>query len=218
MPDLDRDRILALSYVPVARRPAVSALWRLDVALGNVLAGGREPMISQIKLAWWREALARLDREKPPAEPGLQAAAALLGSGLSGEDLAAMEDGWAALLAPDLLGAEELSRYAAARGGLLFRYTALLLGGSPSEAVERAGEAWALVDLARHSAGQADADAAIAAARSLGDRMRWPSRLRPLGMLAMLAARDAEEGRPRWEEQGAPRRMARMLRHRLTGL
>ena len=218
MPDLDRDRILALSYVPVARRSAVEALWGLDLALGNVLAGGREPMISQIKLAWWREALIRLDREKPPAEPGLQAASALLGFGLTGADLSAMEDGWAALISPEVLGAEELARYASARGGLLFRYTALLLGAPSSEAVERGGEAWALVDLARHSANQPDADAAVAAARARRSSLRWPARLRPLGMLAMLAARDAQDGRARWEEQGAPRRMVRMLRHRLTGL
>jgi hypothetical protein len=33
----------------------------------------------------------------------------------------------------------------------------------------------------------------------------------------MLARRDAEPGRARWETQGAPGRMLRMLRHRLTG-
>ena len=57
-------------------RPRVEALWRLDVTLGAVLATGREPMVSRIRLAWWREALERLDREPPPAEPVLQALAA----------------------------------------------------------------------------------------------------------------------------------------------
>jgi phytoene synthase len=219
MVDLDRDRILALSYVPVARRAAVEALWRLDLALGNVLAGGREPLLSQIKLAWWREALEKLDRERPPAEPALEAAAAhILPAGVSGADLSAMEQGWAVLLSPEVLSSDDLALYAEARGARLFRYTAALLGAPAAREIAAAGEAWALVDLARHSANQPDADAAVSAARERLAPIRWPSRLRPLGMLAVLAARDSDPGRPRWEEPGAPRRMLRMLRHRLTGI
>ena len=212
---LDPDRVLALSYVPVGARRGVAALWELDAALGMVLAGGREPMISRIKLAWWREALERLDRERAPAEPVLQALAEhVLPKGVSGTALAAMADAWDALLSPEPLTAEELSLYAHARGGLLFGHSAHLLGG---EAANGAGEAWALADLARHSANQEDSEAAVAAGRALPAPPRWPAKLRPLGMLAALAARDLEPGRPRWEPQGAPRRMVRMLRLRLTG-
>ncbi|HEX8668618.1 MAG TPA: squalene/phytoene synthase family protein [Allosphingosinicella sp.] len=217
MPELDRDRILALSYVPARRRAAVEALWNVDLALGQVLVGGREPLISQIKLAWWREALEKLDAAPAPSEPALEAAARhVLPAGVSGAELARMEAGWAALLSPEPLTGEELATYATMRGGLLFRLTARLLGSASDAAAERAGEAWALVDLARHSGNAADADA-VSAARSRGGERRWPSRLRPLGMLAALAARDAEEGARRWEEQGAPTRMLRMLRVRLTG-
>jgi 15-cis-phytoene synthase len=213
---LDPDRVLALSYVPARRRAAVGALWRLDAALGNALAGGREPMIERIKLAWWREAVERLDREPPPAEPVLQEVAAHLLPALGGEELARMEAGWAVLPSAQALGAVELGIYASGRGGLLFRYTARLLGAE-TEGLEEAGEAWALIDLARHCATVEDADVAVAAARERRLPRRWPSRLRPLGMLAALAARDAEPGRPSWEARGAPGRMWRMLRHRITG-
>ena len=216
--NLDPDRVLALSYVPARRRRAVEALWNLDAAIGQALAGGREPLISQIKLAWWREALEKLDHAPAPSEPVLQAVAAhVLPAGVTGAELAAMEEGWAVLLSAERLGAAELETYAARRGGLLFRYSAVLLGGG-HEAVAGAGEAWALVDLARHSADPEDVAAAVAAARVHAARARWPARLRPLGMLAALARRDAQAGRPRWEAQGAPARMLRMLRHRLTGL
>ena len=98
--DLDPDRRLALAYVPAARRPALEALWRLDVNLGAVLAGGRDPMIGRIRLAWWREALEALDRSPPAAEPLLRSLAAhVLPAGVSGAELAAMEQGWAELLA-----------------------------------------------------------------------------------------------------------------------
>jgi phytoene synthase len=203
--------------VPAKRRAAVGALWRLDAALGNALAGGREPLISQIKLAWWRQALEKLDSEAAPREPALAAAQAhLLPAGLSGAELAEMERGWAALLSPDPLSAGNLAGYASARGGLLFRYSARLLGGE-FRAVEALGEAWALIDLARHSGNAPDREAALAAARDRRTVGRCPARLRPLGMLAALAARDAERDRPQWEERGSPRRMWRMLRHRLTG-
>lgn len=220
MAGLDADRALALSYVPVSARPAIDALWRLDVALGAVLAGGREPLISQIKLTWWRDALEKLDFEKAPAEPVLEAIArSVLPIGLSGAALSEMEEGWTVLLSPDPLTASNLASYSAARGGLLFRYSAAILAGRLSPEMERAGEGWALVDLARHSHAE-DAAASVGLA---GERLAesagiiWPSALRPLGMLAALARRDVERGIDRLEDHGAPGRMLRMLRHRLTG-
>lgn len=215
---LDPDRTLALAYVPAGRRAAVEALWRLDAALASVLSTGREPLISQIRLAWWRESLEKLDIAPAPGEPVLQALSAhVLPAGIGGAELAAMEAGWAVLLSPDALGPPDLDLYASARGGLLFRYTARLLGEPlPAPGVEAGGGAWALVDLARHSANEANSEAALAAAR-VPAPYRWPSRLRPLGMLAALARRDSEPGRPRWEPQGAPGRMLRMLGHRVTG-
>lgn len=215
--DLDPDRTLALTYVPSKRRSAVGALWRLDAALGAALAGGREPMISRIKLAWWREALERLDREPAPAEPVLKALAEhVLPAAVAGADLAAMEGGWAILASPEALTPGELTTYARARGALLFQYSARLLG-DPGIALEEAGEAWALVDLARHCATAADADIALAAARERRPPRHWPPRLRPLGMLAILAARDLDPSRPPWEARGAPARMWRMFRHRISG-
>ncbi|HEX6374378.1 MAG TPA: squalene/phytoene synthase family protein [Allosphingosinicella sp.] len=213
---LDPDRILALTYVPAKRRAAVGALWRLDAALGAALTGGREPIIARIKLAWWREALERLDREPAPAEPVLRDLADHVLPAVSGAELARMEEGWAVLPSAETLGADELRLYAERRGGLLFRYTARLLGGN-AEGLEPAGEAWALIDLARHCATAEDADVAVAAARERRLDRRWPARLRPLGMLAALAARDAEPERSPWEPRGSPRRMWRMLRHRITG-
>lgn len=216
MTPLDPDRTLALSYVPAARREAVAALWRVDAALCAVLASGREPAISQIKLAWWREALEGLDNAPPPAEPVLQAAAEhILPNGITGADLAALEQGWAVLLAEAALETAELDAYAA-RGGILFALTARLLGDALGEPQRRAGEGWALADLARHS-GQPDADAALAGARERLVDMRWPARLRPLGMLTALARRDVDRGLAALEPQGAPARMWRMLRMRLTG-
>ncbi len=220
MAELDADRALALTYVPTSARPAIDALWRLDVALGAVLAGGREPLISRIKLTWWRDALEKLDLEKAPAEPVLEAVAGkVLPAGVSGCALSRMEEGWTVLLSQEPLTASDLASYSAARGGLLFRYSAAILAGGLLPEMEQAGEGWALVDLARHS----NVDDAAASVALAGERLAasagivWPVALRPLGMLAALARRDLERGVEQFEEQGAPRRMLRMLRHRFTG-
>ncbi len=202
--------------MPAAARPAVEALWRLDVTLGSVLATGREPMVTRIRLAWWREALERLDREPPPPEPVLQGVAAhVIPAGVSGAELAAMEAGWAALASGGGLNAEALRGFAETRGGLLFRHTARLLGEPAS--VERAGARWALVDLARRTANRDEARMTLDAAARVEVDTSWPSRLRPLGMLATLAERDVARGSATWERQGSPARMFRMFRHRFTG-
>ncbi|HET9428547.1 MAG TPA: squalene/phytoene synthase family protein [Allosphingosinicella sp.] len=214
--DLDPDRTLALAYVKARLRPAVEALWRLDVSLGTVLSSGRDPMISQIRLAWWRESLEKLDQGHPPAEPVLRALAThVVPYGIGGKELSQLEEGWAVLLSPEPLGSEDLQAYARARGGLLFRFSARLLGDAVSD-MASAGECWALVDLARHS-GESEAGAALEAASERNLPSNWPSRLRPLGMLAVLARRDLDAGQREMERPGAPARMFRMLRHRLTG-
>lgn len=210
--DLDPDRRLALAYVPARIRPAIEALWRLDVTFAAILAGGGDRAIGRIRLAWWREALARLDEAPPPPEPVLRGIAAhLLVAGIAGAELAAMEEGWTILLAERPLAAAELDDYAALRGGTLFRLSARLLG-DPGFPVEEPGKLWALADLARHN--RSAEEVRVAAPESSA---RWPPALRPLGMLAMLARRDVRRGAKPWERQGNPARMLRMVRHRLTG-
>lgn len=215
--DLDPDRCLALAYVPPSRRPAMEALWRLDVTLGSVLAGGRDPMIGRIRLAWWREALERLDGAPPPAEPLLRAVAErLVPGGIGGGELAAMEEGWSLLLSEGPLDAGQLRDYAEARGGALFRHSARLLGRSGA-GIAAAGAQWALVDLARRSANRGEAADALEAAAGWEGPLSWPRALRPLGMLSVLARRDLRRGSGAWEAQGSPTRMARMFRHFVTG-
>jgi len=175
-------------------------------------------MICRIKLAWWRDALEALGEAPPPGEPVLRALMTeVLPRGITGTELAAMEEGWTLLLSEEPLTKAELHRYAFARGGLVFRFSARILGGLGGEQVELGGEAWALADLARHIGSKSECDAALEACRARVRSERWPARLRPLGMLAALAARDAQPRGDGLEVPGSPRRMLRMLRHRVSG-
>jgi phytoene synthase len=57
-----------LVFVPHARRAAMSALWGLAARLTKLLLDAREPLIGQIKLAWWRD-MAALVASDPAALP-----------------------------------------------------------------------------------------------------------------------------------------------------
>lgn len=207
MPNLTPEQTLALAYVPTLRREAVRALWRLDAVLKAARSTGSQPMIRRIKLAWWDEALQRLDTAPPPAEPTLEALAHhVIPLDVTGAEMADLATGWAQLT--DEYASAEVHEYASARGGTLFRLTARLLGHQWPQ-VEAAGEAWAIVDLAR---GGERPDLSSVPGKLPPDR--WPTPLRPLGMLAVLAGDDVATG---FSRQGSPLRLLRMLRHRITG-
>ncbi len=215
----DPERALALAYAPASARDALASLWRLDERLGQIVAATREARIGMIRLAWWREALERLDTAPAPDEPLLRAVAhTLLPCGLSGAAIGGVADGWAALLASPLDEAA-LGDHAADRGARLFGLAGTLLG-APSPLLAPAGAGWALVDLAFNVSDPAVAARALALARLRLEpiaSVRWPARLRSLGALAVLAADDAARGPGMRRRQGSPRRVARMVRHRLTG-
>ena len=190
-------------------RGPFDALFGIDDALGEVVASATQPALGAIKLAWWREALERLDSQPPPAEPRLQAVAAqLLSRGIRGGEIAELVPGWATLLdeSPD-------SGLVAGRGAVLFGLAARLLGVE-FDGMAAAGGLYAAVDAARrlHDRGR------LSAAEHLG-RARFPRQARPLTALAALAARDVK--RPQddsWEPQATPGRSFTILRHRLTGV
>ncbi|RED15547.1 phytoene synthase [Parasphingopyxis lamellibrachiae] len=213
----DPERELALSYAAAPIRPHLRTLWRLDERFGAIVAGTTETTIGEMRLLWWREAIAISD-EGAKAEPLLeQVAGAIEATRSDAAEWGAMAEGWHALL-QEPLEAQELDRFANERGGRLFTLSAEILSGSAEPFVTAAGRGWALADL---SSRISDADArseARAMARKMFDdagKTRWPRSLRPLGALAMLARRDAVSRRPR--RQGSPVRVARMAWHGLTG-
>nr|WP_047167393.1 squalene/phytoene synthase family protein [Sphingomonas sp. Y57] len=218
----DPERLLALSYAPAAGRDRLALLWQIDERMGAIVAAAREPTIGAMRLIWWRDALARLDEPglPAPAEPLLSAAAeCLLPAGLPGRSIAAIEEGWAALLEDAVPGEAQIIAHGEGRGGPLFALSAALLGAVPED-VGRAGEGWALADLG-HRLRDPDARpfARAAAAERLGDVAidRWPATLRPLGLLVLFARMDAALPSERQRRQGSPKRMFRALAYRLTG-
>lgn len=158
----DRERWLACLYAAAPARPGLVALLALDAELAQLVATTTEPLLGEIRLAWWRDRLIELDTQPAPAQPLLQALQARTLPRLSGSDLAGLEDGWLARLNGDAAGS--------ASGCVrLFTLAARLLGADPAEG-EYLGRALAL-------------------AQSPPDRTSVL--LRPLRALVELKARDA---------------------------
>lgn len=211
-----------MSYAPPDRRAALDLLWQIDERMAAIVAAAREPAIGAMRLVWWRDTLARLDAPDAPvpAEPLLAAVAEhLIPSRLTGEAVAALEEGWSTLLDAEEPGEAEIAAHGERRGRLLFALAATLLGGLPDD-ISCAGEGWALTDLGHRLRGiEARSFARARAAAQLADVdiARWPPSLRPLGLLVVLARIDAAMPARRIRRQGAPKRMFRALAYRLTG-
>ncbi|MFN3677949.1 MAG: squalene/phytoene synthase family protein [Sphingomonas pseudosanguinis] len=211
-----REQALAVGYAPASARDGFAALLDLDHQLASILQSTTEPMIGQMRLTWWFEALEKLDREPAPAHPVLQRlASSVLPGGVRGADLAPMIEGWEALLDDgEPLDDERIARHAEARGGVLFASVGRLLGQA---GLEPLGTGWAKADLAQHVS-DADIRTRIAAGAVLGlDAAlgrRSPRSARGLSGLAVLA----REGLRHPDRlPGHPLRAARLAWHGLTG-
>jgi 15-cis-phytoene synthase len=192
----------------VELRPAYDALFAIDDAMGEVVAKATEPALAAIKLAWWRERLEELDVGKVPAEPRLHLAAEkLLVRNITGASLAGLEDGWATWVE-----AEPDFERVAARGTRLFELGSGLLGKA-DPMIAAAGRLYGCESARRKGLGLVHHPTGVL--QQLAGH-RFPRALRPLTMLASLAARDARRG-PAIEPEGTPGRALGLICHRLTG-
>lgn len=183
----DRERWLACLYAAAPARPGLVALFALDAELAQVVATSTEPLLGEIKLAWWRDRLRELDSGPAPAQPLLQALQARALPRLKGTELAMLEDHWLAMLGspapPPATGDER---------GTLFQLAGRLLGADMVEA----------------------GMLGLALAQCLAVPGQTSVLLRPLRALVELARRDAARrvaGQPP-EPRGAIARQALMFK------
>ena len=158
---------LAVAYAPASARPGWTALLALDQRLARAVAGASEPLIGQLKLAWWRDRTREPASAWPRGEPLLAALAPFDGERAA---LEALVDAWEAQIDADGDPAR-LAQLAQARG-------------------------LAVAALARMLGCADDPDTIAGHARRWTDRGAWPvaprlSRaMRPLAILANLPAPD----------------------------
>lgn len=185
----------------MVRAPLSMAL-QLDRRLARIAARTHEPMLGQMRLAWWRDALTMPVANRPRGDAVLDG----IGQHWAGREaaLAAMVDGWEVLVTAERIGQGEAAAFSAGRGAF---FTALGAEYDPAMAgcLAVAGQRWAAGDAAA-AVSDADERAALIAAglAQAGATGRLPHPLRGLAILDALARRAlARGGRPLMEGRGA---------------
>ena len=150
----DRERWLATLWAAAGERPALAAVFAFDLELERVVADAKEPLLAELRLAWWREQLAAIaGGAPPPAQPLLRALAR--DARRHGVDLVALSGIEDALLPLLGEGAVDLVEIALARGARLGGAICAVGGHPPSTASEAAAARVCFARFARRAWGQA---------------------------------------------------------------
>lgn len=198
-PYRSEDLAVISAWQPARTRDALTALFSLDTLLRGTIARAREPILAQMRLAWWRERLREPADRRPIGEPLIEA----IGRTWSGaeEGLVRLIDGWEALLAAAPLGRETISVFADGRGQAISGFARLC--GNVGTGAVFAGRRWALAEFATGSRHPSDRAAAIEIARKLPETPILPRSLRGVAVLNALAARALDRGEPMLAGRGA---------------
>lgn len=184
---------LALSYAPAATHQPTMALLALDARLAGVVRSASEPMLAQLRLAWWREQLATDPSTWPSGEPLLAALKSWQGER---QALVGLVNGWEEITGQAPLAATALDRLAEARGHA-FAALAEHVGASADRAPAlRLAHGWALADIAAHLSHPEEQSTARRLTEAHDwSRARLSRPMRPLAVMHGLAARAARRGK-----------------------
>ena len=173
---------LAMAYANAASRQPLLILMEFDLRLAEIVRSIREPLLAQMRLAWWRDELAKSPEDRPTGEPLLAA----IGDVWRGEEsaLLALVNGWEELLVEPPLPARAAENFADGRAKCFV--AAARIAGAPEyeKAVSLAARRWALADLAAKTSDMDEKAEVVATALDLGDvPVRLPRAMRPLLVL-----------------------------------
>ncbi len=183
---------LALTYAKGHSRDVLTLLLNHDVRLAQIVGNVKEPLIGQMRLAWWRDVISKPVDKRPTGEPMLAELARLEGAGADARLAAAMlalVDAWGELLADDDWSRELIQRHTQAKASAIFASFAESVGvdrGTISQ-VLKVGERWALAELLQYCQTPKQHDAVIAQLDHSEPAYRLPRSLRPLSILAFAA-------------------------------
>jgi phytoene synthase len=191
---------LALAWSSPKVRGPLSIALQFDRRLARIVDRTSEPMLGQMRLAWWRDALAKPPHERPQGDVVLDG----LGQHWAGQEAAliAMVDGWEVLVTANMLGPAEAEAFAEGRGAIF----AALGKAADSARLAVAGRRWASADAAASVSRPEERAALVAAGLATPTAEgRIPRPLRALAVLETLALRSLNRGgRPLMEGRSAP--------------
>ena len=175
--ELSPPQRLAVAYSMSEFRAAFALLLAFDERLGDIVERASEPMIAQMKFAWWYDAISRGAEARPKSEPMLLALSELLVPEVDAAMLRLL-DAWSLLLAADDWTNELVGCFANVRSAAIFGCYAVWLGEDHD--VTAMGAAWASIDLQRRFGAKVPCP-------PNGTKLALPTarKLRPLSILAL---------------------------------
>ncbi|HVJ51316.1 MAG TPA: phytoene/squalene synthase family protein [Aliidongia sp.] len=150
----DRDRFLATLFAPASLRPDLWALLAFNLEIARVREVVSQPILGQIRLQWWRDAIGEIYDGKPARrhEVATPLAETIKRHGLSRHRFDALIDARERdLLETPPATLAELEAYVAASAGELFalQIECLAPGEAESPAIGAIGIGWGLAGLVR---------------------------------------------------------------------
>ncbi len=146
----DRDRFQLALFAPSARRPAIMALYAFNYEVARIREVASEPMLGQIRLQWWRDALAEI---YAGASPHRHEVVTPLAEAIRAQDLsrvhfdAILDAREADILDQRPADAASLETYAEETSSRLIFLALEILGAPAPEAARAVGIAHALAGL-----------------------------------------------------------------------
>ena len=189
--------MLALAYSPASARPVLEDLFALDRRLADAVRQASEPIIAQLKLAWWRDRFAQSPDDWPVGEP-LLARLAQWDTDVS--QLGNLVDGWEALLAEGPLTEEAIMAFGEGHVEAWITAAEAALPEPLSPVIGEQALRWSYADLAAHCSEAEDASRVRAVAEKQGALRKtgtsMPRALRSFAVLGALGRRSLRNGKP----------------------
>lgn len=191
--DLRPEYRIALAYAHPDDQLAYNAMFELDRRLADIVASSSEPMIGQLRLAWWRDVLAKQPEDRPSGEPLIAALNTTWGA--HSGSLETLVDAWEGILLAETLDRNAALQFVEGRGASWTALASGPLAKGSSSGISLAAQAWFLADLLSHlsDAGEREVVAGLADGIQLRST-RLPRRLRPFAILSALGSRALAEG------------------------
>lgn len=147
----DRDRFLCTLFAPSDKRERLFALYAFNLEVAKTREVVTEPMMGQIRLQWWHNAIAALYAGAPPRHPVLEALAPWVDYMDEGLLLKILEARELDLSNAPPNSGDELKLYARATGGNLMQLAGMLLEADAKKLASALdfGESVALAGLLR---------------------------------------------------------------------
>ncbi len=187
------ERRLAVAHAGRRLGPALESFLSLDARLAGFVSQMKEPILTQIRIAWWRDELNKSADLRPKGDPILDG----LSLHWQGEEAAllALVDAWEGLLGEVTTASERAGALVDARS---IGFAALAqIGGRADHAIpaQEAGRVWAFADLAAALDGEEKSELLRQREHlAIPNVPKLPHSLRGLSILAKLASKMLASG------------------------